>query len=138
VLAINHPWAGDCAWAQPIAGPAELLEMWHSSWDRAVVEPLAGWRRYGAIPIGGSDFHRPGGRAVLGEPTTWVEVDERSVAGMLDARRAGRVAVSASPADPVLLRVDGEPVAVDAEGTTRVDDEWGTRLVRSDREAFCA
>ena len=42
--------------------------------------------------------------------------EDRSVAAVLDALRAGRVAVSASPDSPVLVRRDGVLIAVDADG----------------------
>ncbi len=84
----------------------------------------------GAVPVGGSDFHTMDGAERPGLPTTWVAVAEPSVAGILDGLRAGRVAVSAAPDAPVLLRVDGELVAVDADGTLLVDFEGRRRPVR--------
>ncbi len=74
------------------------------------------------MPIGGSDYHRHEDHATLAAPTTWVEAEERSVDAVLAAMVDGRVAISADPASPVLLRHDGELVAVDADGTTLVDD----------------
>ena len=48
-----------------------------------------------AIPVGGSDWHRPGSDSPLGTPTTWVECDDDSgVAGVLEGLRAGRVAIT--------------------------------------------
>ena len=58
-----------------------------------------------------------------------MEAEERSVDAVLAAMVEGRVAISADPASPVLLRHDGELVAVDADGTTLVDDHRGARLV---------
>ena len=81
------------------------------------------------IPIGGSDFHRHGDHAVLGSPTTWVEAEDRTVDAVLAAMSEGRVAISARPTSPVLVRHDGELVAVDADGTELVPGPSGTRLV---------
>ena len=122
LMSVNHPWAGDCSWRQALQAPAPLVEMWHSTWDRADPEPFEEWRDHGSIAIGGSDFHRHGQGVTPGAPTTWVEAEDRSVDAVLAAMRAGRVAISASPTSPVLLRVDGELVAIDADdGGCRVD-----------------
>jgi len=116
VFSVNHPWAGDCSWRQALREPALLVEAWHSTWDRHDEIVFDEWHDFGGVPIGGSDFHRHGQGVVPGAPTTWVEVAERSVDGVLDALRDGRVAVGASPDSPVLVRVDGELVADGAEG----------------------
>lgn len=116
LMSVNHPWAGECAWRQPLRDVAAFVEMWHSTWDRRDLQPFDEWTEHGHVAIGGSDFHRHGRGAVLGHPTTWVEAEERSVEAVLAAMAAGRVAISASPMSPVLLRVDGELVAVDADG----------------------
>ena len=34
LMAVNHPWAWDCAWRMPLTQPADLVEMWHWTWDR--------------------------------------------------------------------------------------------------------
>jgi len=116
VMAVNHPWAGECAWRLPLSEPAPLVEMWHSTWDLVDPTPLVDGGTFGTVPIGGSDFHRPGSGVFPGRPTTWVECDDRSIDGVLDALRHGRVAISATPAGPVLLRHDDELVAIDADG----------------------
>jgi hypothetical protein len=134
LMSVNHPWAGDCSWRQPLREPAPLVEMWHSTWDRADPEPFEDWPDHGSIGIGGSDFHRHGQGVVPGAPTTWVESEDRTVGAVLAAMGEGRVAISASPTSPVLVRVDGELVAVDADGC-RLESPVGglARLVdRSD------
>lgn len=116
VMAVNHPWAGDCAWRVPLREPAPLVEMWHSTWDLAHPAPLAEWPTFGKVPIGGSDFHRHGSGVVPGGPTTWVECADRTIDGVLDALRLGRVAISATPDGPLLLPHEDELVTVDADG----------------------
>ena len=70
-----------------------------------------------AIPVGGSDWHRPGSDSPLGRPTTWVECDDDSeVSGVLEGLRAGRVAITAERDGPILLRHDGGFVAIGADG----------------------
>jgi len=151
LLAVNHPAdpAMDCAWLLPLAERAHLVEAWHGGWDRRwpdaatwarliAAAPGAGvpvaadgdpaarwWRRYGEVPVGGSDFHRDDGM-LPGSPTTWVEAEGDDVVGAL---RAGRVALSESPSGPLLLRHDGEVVAVDAEGATLLAPGRGARTV---------
>lgn len=133
LLSVNHPLGGDCAWLMPMTGRPPLAEVWHSGWwDRTWGAPLAwllGWAP-GAVPVGGSDFHTMDGPQRPGLPTTWVAVAEPSVAGVLDGLRAGRVAVSAAPDAPVLLRCDDDLVAVDADGAVLVDFEGRRRVVR--------
>ncbi|MGI8574599.1 MAG: CehA/McbA family metallohydrolase [Egibacteraceae bacterium] len=128
LLSLNHPLAGDCAWRRPLSRSPSLIEAWHSSWDRRSDRPLRWWRARGGVPVGGSDWHRPGDPETLGCPTTWVEVTEEL--DMLGALRAGRVALSASPHSPVLLRHDGELVAVDAETTTIVGPDGRRTPIR--------
>lgn len=133
LFSINHPWAGDCAWRRPFAGPdgtgvAPFVETWHSTWDRRSDEPLAEWSRFGLTPIGGSDFHRFDDHTLPGRPTTWLECAERSVAGVFDALRAGRIAISAAPDSPLLLPVDGEIVTIDGDDCRRTTAVHGTVL----------
>jgi len=150
LLSVNHPWApGDSAWRRTLSPKAPAVEAWHSTWDLRAPEPLDEWAEHGAVPIGGSDFHRHGApakrsgaeargygaRTVPGEPTTWVEAEDRSTAAVLDAIRAGRVSISASPTSPVLLRHDGELVAVGADGCTRHTNEHATWLAAGGRVA---
>ncbi|KQU67506.1 CehA/McbA family metallohydrolase [Phycicoccus sp. Root101] len=140
LLSVNHPVSGDCAWRHPppaSAGgaptsPAPAAEVWHSSWtDRADGGPLAWWIAAGSpLPLGGSDFHRPGHDAAPGSPTTWVACEDGDVlGGML----AGRTAVSAGPDAPLLLRVGDELVAIDADGTMLVCPDGRRSPVRGDR-----
>jgi PHP domain len=134
LMSVNHPIAGHVSWMHPMRDRPPLVEVWHWSWlDPHWTIPLSWWRAWdaGAIPVGGSDWHRPGADALVGSPTTWVEcegVESGATASdaVLDGLRAGRVAISAGRAGPVLLRRDGELVAVDADGTivTGPDGPW--------------
>jgi hypothetical protein len=142
LLSVNHPLAADLCWRQPLRRPAPLAEIWHWSWlDRHWGGPLAWWQAAGgaAIPVGGSDFHRPGDAAPPGSPTTWVGCDAAQVDGgdptgaVLAGLRAGRTAVSAGYGEPVLLRVAGELVAVRADGLLLADTEGRRVPVRGDR-----
>ncbi|MFD0736429.1 CehA/McbA family metallohydrolase [Planotetraspora mira] len=53
--------------------------------------------RFGAVGASDCHFREVWGKASPGQPTTWVFAAERSVRGILDAIRAGRTAVSATP-----------------------------------------
>ena len=103
--------------------------MWHSTWDRRDPTALDDWPAFGRSPIGGSDFHRPGQGIEPGSPTTWVECAERSVDGVLDALRHGRIAISAAPDAPVVLRDGDELVTIDADGCELVEADGGAWLV---------
>jgi hypothetical protein len=119
LMSVNHPFAGPTSWVHPMPRRPPLLEVWHWSWlDPSWTTPLSWWQAWdpSAIPVGGSDWHRPGSDAPLGTPTTWVSCADSSVPGVLDGLRAGRVAISASRDGAVLLRDSGSLVAVGADG----------------------
>jgi PHP domain-containing protein len=138
LISINHPLTADFAWRhafRPGARP-RLVEVWHSSWwVRTWGAPLAwasAWHD-DVVPVGGSDFHRPGDDAPPGEPTTWVLAAGDDVPGVLDALRAGRTAVSAGRDAPALLRYGDELLALDADGTVLVRPDGSRQVVRGDR-----
>ncbi len=119
LLSVNHPFAGPISWARPMRRRPPLLEVWHPSWlDLRWTIPLSWWLAWdpAAIPVGGSDWHQPGSDAPPGRPTTWVECAGEEPADVIEGLRAGRVAISADRDGPVLLRHDGDLVAVGADG----------------------
>jgi len=135
VMSVNHPFAGHVSWLHPMERKPPLLEVWHWSWlDMTWTTPLSWWLAWDSstIPVGGSDWHRPGSDAPLGTPTTWVECEDASVAAILAGLRAGRVAISASRDGPVLLRHEGALVAADADGLILVSAEGPRRVIRGD------
>ncbi len=119
LLSVNHPYGGQVAWTAPMRRRPPLIEVWHWSWlDLRWTAPLSWWLAWypEAIAVGGSDWHRPGSDAPPGSPTTWVQSCAADPAAVLDGIGLGQVAISAGRDGPVLLRVDGELVAVDADG----------------------
>lgn len=142
LLSINHPLAADCAWHHPLSERPPVAEVWHCTWlDRTWSGPLAWWTAWGldTVPIGGSDFHRVEHNGpALGQPVTWVATESSEPAAVLDGLRAGRTALAASVGAPVLLRVDDELVAVDADGTVLLDAEGRRRPVRGDLARFAS
>jgi hypothetical protein len=131
LLSINHPLGGDMAWRRPMRTKPPLVEVWHSTWDRLGLETIEWWDGWGGgFPIGGSDFHVAFGREALpGVPTTWLEVEGDDV---VDALRAGRIAISAAPDAPVAIRHEGELVVVGGGGTTLVGPDGARRRIASD------
>jgi PHP domain len=120
LLSVNHPIGGHVSWTSPMTRRPPLIEVWHWSWlDLRWTNSLAWWLAWDpdAIPVGGSDWHRPGADAPPGSPTTWIETEAATSEGLLDGLRAGRTAISATRDGPVLLRVEDELAAVDADGT---------------------
>jgi PHP domain len=135
LMSVNHPIAGPASWLRQMRRRPPLVEVWHWSWlDLSWTTPLAWWQAWdpAAIPVGGSDWHRHGSDAPPGTPTTWVECAGSEPDAILDGLRAGRVAVSAERDGPVLLRHDGELVAVDADGLVLAGPDGPYRRVRGD------
>ncbi|HEV2375665.1 MAG TPA: CehA/McbA family metallohydrolase [Streptosporangiaceae bacterium] len=139
LMSVNHPTGGDLSWTLPMRRRPPLAEVWHWSWlDPRWTVPLAWWLAWdpGAVPVGGSDWHRHGDMAAPGSPTTWVECAGDDPAAVLDGLRARRVAVSAGRDGPVLLRSGGELLALDAEGTTLAGPDGPRARVSVGRQAF--
>ena len=135
LLSVNHPFAGPVSWTRPMRRRPPLAEVWHWSWfDKRWTLPFAWWLAWdpSAIPVGGSDWHRPGSDAPPGCPTTWVECEGSEPGDVLGALRAGRVAISAGRDGPVLLRHDGDLVAVTADGTVLAGPDGPCARVRGD------
>jgi hypothetical protein len=135
LLSVNHPFAGPVSWVHPMRRRPPLLELWHWSWlDLRWTTPLGWWQAWDptAIPVGGSDWHRPGSDAPPGRPTTWVEAAGTEADDVLDGLRAGLVAISAERDGPVLLRHDGDLVAIDADGMTLAGPQGPCARVRGE------
>ena len=141
LLSVNHPIGGHVSWTIPMRRRPPLAEVWHWSWlDPHWTTPLAWWLAWDptAVPVGGSDWHRPGADAVPGSPTTWVECAGDDPGAVLDGLGAGRCTISARRDGPVLLRRDGEFVAVGADGTILAGPDGSRAVVRGDRALFPA
>jgi hypothetical protein len=135
LLSINHPYGGQVSWIAPMRRRPPLIEVWHWCWlDLHWTAPLSWWLAWypAAIAVGGSDWHRPGSDAPPGSPTTWVQSYDTDPAAVLDGVGAGRVAISADRDGPVLLRTDGELVAVGADGAILVGQDGPIRRVSGD------
>lgn len=146
LFSVNHPIADDCAWLQPLDRVPHAVELWHSTWyaDLRHTSVLAWYAAWGKeVPlVGGSDFHSVRGGLGPGAPTTWVAATDASPQAILDGLRAGRTAITGTLTQgqdtrvpdlltaPILLRVDDELVAVDADGLMLVDASGRRRPVR--------
>jgi hypothetical protein len=139
LMSVNHPYGGQLSWIAPMKRRPPLLEVWHWSWlDTRWTMPLGWWQAWypAAIPVGGSDWHRPGSDAPPGLPTTWVEAEDSDPAAVLEALAAGRTAISADRGGPVLLRAGDELVAVDADGTILTGPDGPLARVRGQLAKF--
>ncbi len=148
LLSINHPVDWPLGWQMDIPAGLAAMEVWHQSWDRRREDPIKYWRERApwAHGVGGSDFHRlgdtdgTGRQRMVGAPTTWVEVPERSgppePAEVLLALKEGRVAISAGPAGPLLVEREGALWAFGAEGCELVEASGRSRPVRAKAAQF--
>ena len=139
LLSVNHPIAGPVSWMHAMAERPPLVEVWHWSWlDLSWTTPLSWWRAWdpAAIPVGGSDWHRPGSDAPPGTPVTWVESESDDPGDLLAAIGAGRVAISAGRDGPVLVRAEDELIAVGADGTVLAGLDGPLRRVRGELARF--
>ncbi|WP_022916830.1 CehA/McbA family metallohydrolase [Ruania albidiflava] len=152
LLALSHPVEVDCAWQHRLDRAPHAVELWHISWfrDLTATAPWAFWQLLEHLPgseatalIGGSDFHTPGSGWTLGTPTTWVAAEEPSPEAILAGMRAGRTAISlgvrpdASPdplGTPLLVRHEGDLLALAAAGAVLVDADGVRRRIRGDQE----
>lgn len=141
-MSINHPLEDDCSWLYAMEHEPRALEIWHIGWFRHLADnkPWALTQHWQHTPvvIGGSDFHTPEAGYLPGVPTTWVAAEDRSPEAILDGLRAGRTAIHrmAAARSPLLLPVEGELLALDADGATLVDPAGTMRAVRSDSARF--
>ena len=139
LLSVNHPIAGPVSWMHAMPERPPLVEVWHWSWlDLSWTTPLSWWRAWdpAAIPVGGSDWHRPGSDAPPGTPVTWVESESDDPGELLAAIGAGRVAISAGRDGPVLVRAEDELIAVGADGTVLAGLDGPLRRVRGELARF--
>jgi hypothetical protein len=137
VVSVNHPKPFGPAWEYGEVRAMHAVEVWNGPWARFNAASLAFWEARlvdgsRLVALGGSDTHvlrsvdpDPRHAQGLGTPTTWLNTGGRTdVPAILDAMRAGRTFVSASPAGPQLyLESGGDGVRIatrDAEGTALV------------------
>src|SRR2546429_6460088 len=110
-VSVNHPKPFGPAWEYDTIRSMHAIEVWNGPWARLNSAALDFWEarlRLGQrlVAVGGSDTHilrrrvtDPRHTQALGMPTTWVEAGPGAGgAAVIDARRAGRIFVSAGTA----------------------------------------
>jgi hypothetical protein len=128
-VSVNHPKPFGPPWEYPTVRSFHAVEVWNGPWalNAVAVDFWDARLRAGArlAAIGGSDTHLlrardpdPRHSQRLGTPTTWVAAGARlDQTTILDALRAARTFVSASPAGPQLyLESGGKGVRVSVRG----------------------
>lgn len=116
LVSINHPKPGGPPWEFGYDLPFTCMEVWHGypHYNHIPLQVWEGLLQAGRqiAAVGGSDVHLlplPAARTFplqLGRPTTYVWVEERSIEGVLNGIRLGRVAISCNVDGPrINLRV---------------------------------
>jgi len=143
VLSINHPLQEEWAWQHRLAALPDALELWHVTWfrEQTATAPwtlLSRWRD-DVVLLGGSDYHHPRHGYLPGTPVTWVAAQDRDPEAILAGVRAGRTAMSRpGPDAPVLVRVGGDLVALEADGAVLVDVDGRRRMLQGERAVVTA
>jgi hypothetical protein len=118
-VSVNHPKPFGPPWEYPGVRSMHAVEVWNGPWglNSAAIEFWEARLRDGArlAAVGGSDTHLlrtrdpdPRHAQHLGAPTTWVAAGARlDSATVLEALRAARTFVTASPAGPQLYLEPG-------------------------------
>lgn len=118
-VSVNHPKPSGPPWEYPDVRAMHAVEVWNGPWGLNA-SAIAFWDerlRAGSrlAAVGGSDTHLlrahdpdPRHAQRLGTPTTWIDAGDRPDAqAILEALRAARTFVSASPTGPQLYLESG-------------------------------
>ncbi|AWS43538.1 hypothetical protein DKM19_21305 [Streptosporangium sp. 'caverna'] len=133
-----HPDDGEYT---PATGPTDnasaqgmnTVEVWNvaSNPDAQIDYTENRWNngfRFGAVGASDCHFRELWGTASPGQPTTWVFASQRSVRGILDAIRAGRTSVSATPQGPFVT------IEADVDGDGAFEAIGGDEVIVRDRK----
>ncbi|MEV6868065.1 CehA/McbA family metallohydrolase [Streptosporangium subroseum] len=133
-----HPDDGEYT---PTTGPTDnasaqgtnTVEVWNiaSNPDAQIDYTENRWNngfRFGAVGASDCHFRELWGTASPGQPTTWVFASQRSVRAILDAIRAGRTSVSATPQGPFVT------IEADVDGDGAFEAIGGDEVIIRDRK----
>lgn len=101
LVSASHPAAPGMGWTFGEEQPLDCIEVFHGPSGELNANSLELWedllrRGRKVVAVGGSDFHcgKQGEGDRLGQPTVWVKATSRSVAGVLEGVKAGRVTLT--------------------------------------------
>ncbi len=113
LISANHPYAlcKGCVWEYGFDLPLDSVEVWNGAWDPTDEQALELWvgllKQGRHLPlVGSSDSHKLS--EPIGNPTLHVWAEALSQQAVLDAVKAGRSFVTATPATPPLALRAGE------------------------------
>ncbi|XID95142.1 CehA/McbA family metallohydrolase [Paenibacillaceae bacterium WGS1546] len=106
-VVLNHPHCDMCPWEWGFDVDPDAVEVWNGPWTERNDGALAWWQEQLAaggrlVAVGGSDAHRPHPYVRHAWPTTWVYANTRTVEGIMEGVRAGRVFLSYAPDGPTI------------------------------------
>lgn len=141
VTSLNHPRPYGPEWVYPAVDEHHCIEVWNGGWALFNDVALEFWesrlrqgRRYTAVGGSDSHFHKREHHAQLAHPTLWIYCEgEPTAPRLLDAIRAGHVAISESPSGARLtlnagsaMMGDSLPRPADGRLTVRVTVQGGS------------
>lgn len=149
-IVINHPFQNSDGgrWQVGMDVPFDAMEIWNGNWAAHNLQAIAFWQELLAagrriVVTGGSDFHLKNRRR-HGRPANRLYAQTHSVAGILNAVRAGANVVCFAPDETHLIPADGAPMfgeTVDAGQTIGLVAEGlsaGDELRLFDQTGCCA
>ena len=122
VTSLNHPRPYGPDWVYTAADDHHCIEVWNGGWALFNNISLEFWesrlrqgRRYTAVGGSDSHFHKREHHAQFANPTLWIFCEgEPSALKLLDAIRAGHVAISESPSGARLTLNAGDAMMGDS------------------------
>ncbi|MFB4323191.1 CehA/McbA family metallohydrolase [Priestia sp. BR_2] len=104
-IVLNHTHCDHCPWEWDFDVDYDGVEIWNGPWREHNRRALSWWQEQlvagrRLVAVGGSDVHRPDSYVKHAMPCVWVWTHEKTVVGVLNGIKDGRVVITNSPDGP--------------------------------------